>query len=433
MNGWRTTRSTQFRALRGPGFRWAVAVTAAGTLAGCTAAPQAKPQRPSVSVAMTPVVRASVPYTIEANGVVTPLQSAVVAAQVDGIIMEVAFREGQDVARGAVLFRIDSRPYQAAHDLAQAAITRDKATAENAAAQYERYKQLLQTGDVTREQAEQIQTTAAAALATVQVDEAGLKNASFNLDNTTIRAPISGRTGALLVRTGNLVRAASGTALVLINQVKPIMVRFSAPASELHNILKHGARGGLQVVVQPSGMPTGATSGDTATGGYTPATGAAVAKAPLGEELARGTLSFIDNAVDTTTGTVQLKATFNNDEGLLWVGQFVSVSLRLFVEENAIVVPTHAIATGQRGTYVYVIDSTQTAQQRPVVVERTAGSLSIVASGLAAGERVVTEGISRLTPGAAVDLGKGEPTSGAGGGAGKAKGGGGARKGGRPS
>jgi multidrug efflux system membrane fusion protein len=238
-----------------------------------------------------------------------------------------------------------------------------------------------------------------------------VSNAKFNLDNTTVRAPISGRTGSVLMRQGNLVHASGSTPLVVINQVRPILVRFAVPGTQLPLIVQYGSKGGLPVSAIPGGALPTATPNKQApvpadSAKTVPVPGAAGAPAPQNAAPvdAKGTLSFIDNAVDTTTATVMLKATFPNETGSLWAGQFVSTSLRLFVEKDALVIPAQAVVSGQMGTYVYVIDSAETAEQRSVVVERNANGLSVIADGLREGERVVTDGQSKLTPGAAVNL-----------------------------
>jgi multidrug efflux system membrane fusion protein len=262
----------------------------------------------------------------------------------------------------------------------------------------------------------------------VAATQAQVEAARFNLDNTVIRAPISGRTGALLMREGNVVNA-QGSQLVVINQVSPILVRFAIPATQLPLLQRYGSGGGLDVVATPNsgsgsvvdtstnsaiglsmgGDPGGAQSGPPGSGGAGGAGGAQRA-GPATSALAavnqpeHGTLFFIDNAVDTTTGTVLLKASFPNPNKRLWSGEFVSTQLRLFVEQGALVVPTQAVVTGQQGPYVYVISDSGTAQQRPVTVERTAGSLSVIAAGLREGEQIVTEGQSRLTPNAKVSI-----------------------------
>lgn len=387
----------------------AIPLAAAAAFVACSK-PQKRPTRPAVAVAVVPARRAPVPYEIEANGIVTPIQSAAVASQVDGIVTEVFFHEGQDVERGQPLFQIDPRPYRNAYDQALATLARDSASAANALKQVNRYADLVRQRYVTKEEGDQLEATSAASDAVVRADRASVANAKLNLDNTTVRAPISGKTGSLLVRVGNLVHANGATPLVTINQVRPIMVRFAVPASQLPLILQYGSKGGLPVTAIPGGataMGLGSDSSNSAVDAPAQLTPtqqgdndpppAAIAN----PSVAHGTLSFIDNAVDTATGTVTLKATFANMEGSLWAGQFAATTLRLFVEQNALVVPVQAVVTGQKGPYVYVVDG-DTAKQRPVSIARTAGGIAVVASGLQDGARVVTDGQSRLTPGAKV-------------------------------
>lgn len=426
------------RARRGIHAVAAIGLLAA--LAACSKAP-ARPPRPAIAVTVIPVKRASVPYDIEANGIVTPMQTAIVSPQVDGIITEVNFSEGQNVSKGQVLFHLDARPYKAAFDLANAALARDKATASYSQSEADRYEGLVKQGIVTREMGEQLRATAQSAGASVLADQASLDNAKFNLDNTIVRAPIGGRTGSLLVRTGNLVHGSSGTPLVLINQVSPTLVRFAVPAAQLPLILKYGEKDGhpvgLPVKAVPGSMLSASSQSDTTTpmdaasaGGAAPATRPVALEASATDGDATGAMSMIENQVDTTTATVMLKATFANKHGTLWAGQFVATSLRLFVEENVLVLPAQAVVTGQQGTYVYVIDSSNTAQQRPVTVERTAGPISVISNGLSEGERVVTDGQSRVTPGAQVTIGtRGGSGSGSGSGSGAAPGGGGGQGG----
>ena len=399
-------------------------------LAACSKAAAPK-GRPSVPVVVTRARLMDVPYTIEANGVVVPLRAATVGSQVEGIIKRVAFAEGQNVTAGQVLFEIDPRPYRGAYQQALAVLNRDKANAENARREAERYAGLAAQDYVTKEQAEQQRANAGATSANVAGDEAALANAKFNLDNTTIRAPIAGRTGALLVKEGNLVHASGATPLVIINQVSPILVRFAIPATQLPLLQRYGAAGGLVVTATPnSGSETvdpgaqqqvglnigrndpGAASPQAGPPGAAPAStggargGATSPSAQLSSlvQTEHGSLTFIDNAVDTTTGTVLLKATFPNPNQRLWAGEFVAAQLNLFVEQNALVVPTQAVVTGQSGSYVYVVTDSGTASQRPVTVERTAGSMSVIASGLRNNEQVVTDGQSRLTPNAKVQI-----------------------------
>ena len=408
-----------------------------------------------VPVAVSSVRRAAVPYTIGANGTVYPIQTAAVASQVDGIVRKVAFREGQEVQQGQLLFEIDPIPYRAAYNQALANLERDKATLLNAQKEVERYDDLVQRDYVTKEQADQIRANAGVAQASVASDSAAVSNAKFNLDNSTVRAPISGRTGQLLVREGNLVHAASSTPLVVINQIKPIYVQFAIPATNLPDIQKYSSTGTLPVTVSPttSAQPpaandqetdqppgTSISPGDPApaqqpssqqqgqqgqgqssqSAGGPPsqpavtsqprakgANGAPVnAQGPVTVNVPQttGTLSFVNNAVDTITGTVLLKGTFSNARGELWPGEYVATTLRLYVQQDALVVPQAAVMTGQQGSYVFVIDAKNTAQQRSIVVSRMADTLAVISRGLTEGEKVVTDGQSRLTQGAKVNV-----------------------------
>jgi multidrug efflux pump subunit AcrA (membrane-fusion protein) len=480
----------------------AVALAVFPLLSACNKK-QERPQRPVAVVQVAPARRATVPYIIEANGIVTPMQSAAVTAQVDGIVQSVDFQEGQEVRTGQPLFHVDPRPYQNAYAQAAAVLARDSASWLNAKANADRSKQLLTAKVITPQEADVSTTTAATAEATIQADHASLAQVRFNLENTIIRAPIGGKTGSLLVKRGNLVHSGGATPLVVINQVRPILVRFAIPSSQLPLVLQYGSAGGLQVAAVPGGIapPTppidslaaaamspvndagtdGAAlrSGNGGTGGNgnggngsgggggggggrrgsrAGADGGTVGSAdgaaggfgsggphaggnggshggsaapdgksgsqavqqggPAGDRVV-GKLSFIDNAVDTATGTVQLKASFDNSNGRLWAGQFATTSLHLFDQESALVVPVQAIVTGQRGSYVYVVDRADTARQRAVVVERTAGGLAIISNGVRDGDRVVIEGQSRLTPDAPVRIRGANDAGGSGGGGGR--------------
>lgn len=389
------------------GFRALPALCAALVVAAGCSKPQARPTRQPITVAVAVARRADIPYIVEANGVVTPIQSAAVASQVDGIVTRVAFKEGQEVAKGQVLFQVDPRPYQNAYDQALATYARDSATAVNAAQQRDRYQKLVAAQVITPEEAQGYETTAATTAAVVRADQAAVATARFNLDNTTIRAPIAGKTGSLLVRVGNLVRS-GGNPLVVINQIRPITVRFAVPSSELPKLLRYAPDGGLPVTAVPGGGTLGSSTLDStqqsSVAESSPVAEAMAVQQGSGLEPEQGTLSFIDNAVDTTTGTVQLKATFANTDGDLWAGQFASMRMRLYVEQNALVIPAQAIVNGQQGTYVYTLDPESKAQQHQVVVERTADGLAVISAGVNDGDRVVTEGQSRLTPGAVASL-----------------------------
>jgi multidrug efflux system membrane fusion protein len=327
---------------------------------------------------VTTVKRASIPYIVTANGVAEPMQTVAVESQVNGILNRVTFAEGQPVQSGQVLFEIDPRPYVAVLDQARAQLARDQAMAVSAQRDAVRYAALVKEGYVTSSQADQAEANAASAAATVVADRANVEKAALDVANTTIRAPISGRTGSLLVRQGNLVKANSVPPLVVINQIQPILVRFSVAQSQFPDIQRY-YRGGNALLVKA-----------------TPSEGSGV---PL-----QGTLAFVDNNVDSTSGTVLLKARFANPEGTMWPGQYMSVALQLYVDANALTLPAPAVLTGQQGTYVYTIDTAGTAKQRPVQVARTVDSVAVIASGLTDGERVIVDGQSRLVPGSKVSI-----------------------------
>lgn len=344
--------------------------------AACGKAPERPKEKTPVTVAAAEV--RSVPFTLTANGTVEPLQSVAVQPQVAGPVVEVAFQEGDEVRVGQLLFRIDPRPYQAALAQAEAALARDRAQAQNAEREAERYAALVARGYVTQSQADQLRADAAAQRAEVAAGEAAVQAARLNLSYTTIRAPIAGRTGAVLVKPGNVVRVPNPTPLVEINQLQPVMVRFTVPGRMLATLRRAGE--GLSVTATPS-------EGDSAT------------IAPQA-----GTLSFLDNAVDTTTGSIALKARFANAERALWPGQYLTVRVALYDQRDALTVPAGAVQTGQEGTYVFVVDERNHARMTPVTVSRTAGGHAVVEAGLTAGMRVVTDGQSRLFPGAEVEI-----------------------------
>ncbi len=341
----------------------------------------------TVAVTVAAAERRDAPYVIVANGVVEPLQSVAVQSQVAGQLTRVRFREGEDVTEGQVLFEIDARPYQAALAQARAVLARDVAQATSTRRDAERYTTLAQKDYVTKSQADQAIASAAASEATVAADRAAVETAQLNVANATIRAPISGRTGGLQVKEGNLVRAGADVPLVLINQIHPILVRFSLPEKALPDVQRYSRGKKLPVQASPSNG-AGATMGQ---------------------------LTFVDNGVDTTTGTVALKGQFTNEEGRLWPGQFVSVTLQLFVQEGAIVVPSTAVMSGQNGNYVYIVGPDNKVKTQNVTVGRTLADAVVIDKGLDAGLRVVTDGQAKLTPNATVAI---KPSAGSGGRAG---------------
>ena len=302
-----------------------------------------RPERPRVPVTVATVQQRSVPYEIGAIGSVTPIQSVAVRSQVGGILMRVGFEEGEEIEAGRMLFEIDKRPYQAALNQALGALAKDQAQLVNARMQVTRYEELARTQMATREQLDQMTANAQALAATVGADSAAVENARLNLEFCTIRAQIAGRTGSLLLREGNLVRANDANPLVVINQIRPIAVGFAVPQQYLDDIRRYSASRRLDVTIHPSD--------DTA-----------VAMA--------GTLSFINNQVDTTTGTIQLKATFANADRRLWPGEFVTVRLTLSVQPDVLTVPSQAVMTGQSGTFVYVVNPDRSASTQPIQVGR---------------------------------------------------------------
>jgi len=357
-----------------------LATALAAVIVGCSK--NDPPRQPSVPVSITTVRRAAVPYVVTANGVAEPMQTVAIEAQVNGILNRVNFSEGQAVQAGQVLFQIDSRPYMAVLDQARGQLARDEAMAANTRRDATRYAALVKEGYVTGSQADQAEAAAVSAAATVAAHRATVERAALDVANCTIRAPISGRTGSLLVRMGNLVKANSVPPLVVINQIQPILVRFSVPQSKFPDIQRY-YRTGTELQVR--------------------ATASEGAGIPL-----TGALAFVDNNVDSTTGTVLLKARFSNPDGAIWPGQYLSVALQLYVDPNALTLPAPAVLTGQQGTYVYTVDTTGTARQRPVQVARTVDTVAVIASGLREGERVVVDGQSRLIPGSKVTI-KGVP------------------------
>lgn len=359
------------------------AITLAATV-GC--GPSRGGGVPKVPVSVARVERRALPYELEATGSVEPIRSVDVLPQANGTILHVNFDEGDEVAAGQILFEIDPRPYRAALQQAEGALLRDVTQAESAAREAARYKTLAATNTVTQEDYEAKQSAADAAAAAVRSDSATTAIARLNLEYATVRAPIGGRTGRLLLHEGNLVRAGSDP-LVSIVQMRPILVRFPVPATNLP-ALRQRAGQQLKVIAMPARDSASAV---------------------------QGVLSFIDNQVDTTTGSVLLKARFPNRDGALWPGEFVAITLVLGMQNDAVVVPSAAVMQGQQGTYVFVVNNDGTAATQSVTVERTIDSLSVIA-GVPAGALVVTDGQLRLTPNSKVDIRGGPTTETAGGG-----------------
>jgi multidrug efflux system membrane fusion protein len=337
----------------------------------------------AVPVTAASVVQKPMPIDIRVIGTVEAYTTVAVHAQITGQLTSVTFKEGDDVKKGQPLFTLDRRPLEGALHQAQAVLERDSAQAANAKAQAARYRDLAQRGIATREQVDQINANAAAIEATLGADRAAVESAKVQLTYATIAAPNAGRTGALMVHEGNLVRANDTTPLVVINQVAPIYVTFGIPEAQLPDLKRYMKQGSLHVEAR-SPTDTGAAS--------------------------NGRITFVDNAVDQTTGTIKIKGTFANDDHRLWPGQFVNVVLTLTTDPAAIVVPGAAVQTGQQGTYVFVVKADQTVDLRPVAVERSNGTETVIKDGLKPGETIVTDGHLRLVPGSKVSIkGSGTP------------------------
>jgi membrane fusion protein, multidrug efflux system len=330
-----------------------------------------------IPVAVGTVVQKAMPIEISVIGAAEAFSSVAIRAQTTGQLNSVSFTEGDDVTAGQVLFTLDRRPMEAALQQAQANLDRDVAQAANAAQQAKRYDELAARGIATREQVDTSRTAVAALNATVEADKAAVENAKVQLQYATITAPISGRTGALMVHEGNLVRANDTTPLVVINQVAPVSVTFAIPEARLPELKKYMAGGALRVTANPPNDDS---------------------------PPAVGRISFVDNSVDQTTGTIKVKGTFPNTDRRLWPGQYVNVVVTLTMDPGAIVVPSVAVQAGQQGSYVFVVNAEQKVDLRPVTVKRTGATETVIESGLKPGETVVTDGHLRLVPGARITV-----------------------------
>lgn len=370
------------RAVRRAALAAALGATlAAGLLlAGCSGRAEKRggpPQGAAVPVLAADVVTQDVPVTLKTIGSVEAYNTVNLGARVGGTLLRVGFREGQNVRRGDLLFEIDPRPYEAALQSALADSARDVARVASAVADEQRYADLVVKDYVTKQQYEAVKANADAMRATLRADEAACTAARLNLGFCSIRAPISGRTGNLFVDPGNLVKANDSNPLVTIQQIVPVYVSFSIPEQRLPEIRAHQSAGTLRV--------TASVSADSSA-------------------VHEGELTFVDNAVDPTTGMVQLKATFPNTDESLWPGQFMNVSLELTVRQGVVVVPAPAVQTSQRGDFVYVIKPDMTVEMRPVTAGLVVDGQVVIERGLQPGERVVTDGQLRLTPGSKVSI-----------------------------
>lgn len=348
-----------------------------GNRAAQSAAP---PPDPTIPVTAGVARAQDVPVYVEGLGTMQAINTVNVKSRVDGQIIRAFFTQGQEVKPNDPLFLIDPRPYQAALDQAKANAAKDNAQLVGAQRDLARYASLVGKGFQTRQSYEDQQATVAQLQAAVQADTAAIETAQLNLGYAMIRAPIGGRTGALLVDPGNYVQASTGTPLVSITQIKPIYLSFTVPATNLDAILQSQAAHKLEVDAFSS-------EGTTLLG--------------------KGTLSFIDNHVNTSTGTIALEATFANANERLWPGEFVDARLILSVRHNAITVPEGTVMAGPSGSYVYVINPNDTVQRRDVQIASRQDGIAVIAKGLAAGEKVVVAGQYRLTDNVKVRIGTG--------------------------
>ena len=350
-------------------------------LASCSSKPQEANASKNSKGSAAPVTVAvvgtkAIPIMITTFGTVQAHSSVQIKAEVGGNLTQVHFRKGQSVKTGDLLFTIDPRSYRAVLDQAKANLVRDRAQEENALLNAERSKELLRRGFISQSDNDRAQTDAKVASAAVRADEAAVVNAGIQLERCSIRSPISGKAGDLLISEGTLIKA-NDVPLVTINQIHPIEIFFSIPQADLPTVRSHMVQKKLKVsasLPKDTGPP---------------------------EE---GDLFFVDNAIDKTTGTVQLGALFNNVRESLWPGQFVNVTLVLNVEKDAIVVPTVALQAGREGKFVFVVKPDNTVEVRPVTARMTAVIETVIEKGLQPGERVVTDGQLRLVPGAKIEI-----------------------------
>lgn len=342
---------------------------------------KAPPPRPKPVVAVEDVKQGIIPFIITATGLVEPNRSVAVQAQVSGMITRVAFAEGDDVRQGQVLFEIDGRPFRAALEQARGQVARDNALLARARDNLARYEKLAKDGYATREQLDQFAGEAQALEATVSSGQATIARAQFELGNTVVRAPMSGKTGALALQQGNIVRALTEPPLVVINQVKPVLVRFTVPERDFSEIRARSTGRALAVRVAPN-----AAAQDSA-------------RRPI-----EGVLTFVDNAIDQSSGAIALKARVANDDAVLWPGQFVTVALELYVDSSAVAIPAQSVLSSQNGTFVYIVDGEGKAKRTVVKAGRTMGPNVVIDTGLVGGERVITDGQTRIGDGMAVEV-----------------------------
>ncbi len=355
------------------------AVAAAFAITGCSQKQDAVPQKkeiPPVPVAMAAATTRDVPVQLVGIGTVHAAATVSVKSQQKGELQKVAFKEGDEVKAGDLIFTIDPRPFDAALQMTRANLDRDKAQLVRAEADMKRADELLKSDSIAQSAYDQFRSAVDSQKATIAADDAAMANAQVQRDYCFIRAPISGRIGALLINQGNVVRDAD-TVLAVINQVKPIYVDFNLPEQNLPDIRAYQAKGALKVTSTFPQHP---------------------------DIQAVGALTMINNEVDTTTGTIKLRATFENTDETLWPGQFVNVALTLELRTGVVTVPAEAVQLGQNGSFVFIAKADSTVEMRPVTTGATADRMTIIEKGLSVGEKVVTGGHLRLIPGSKYEL-----------------------------
>lgn len=335
-------------------------------------------QRPAVPVTVSSSVEKTIPVQLRAIGKVQAYSTVVIKSQVAGQVVSVHFREGQEVKQGDLLFTIDPRPFEADVKKAEAQLAKNRAQLQNAKRLIERYQTVVKRGYVSEEQYDAALANLAALEASVRADEAALESARLELKYCSIQSPVAGYAGEVKVHRGNIMKENDNERpMVTLNQVSPIYVSFAVPERYLPEINRHLEAGTLEVLARVQGDEKNPVSGQ---------------------------LSFVDNAVNTETGTIQLKATFSNDARTLWPGQFANVVLTLTTQAGAVVVPSQAVQTGQQGQYVFVVKPDSTVEYRPVAVGRTLDQEVVIDRGLVGGEEVVTDGQLRLAQGSRIKV-----------------------------
>ncbi len=374
------------------------------------AAPTPRPSKSDqgLPVLAVDVVVKPIPVQIATVARVQPMASVAIQPRIDGVISSVAVEDGQDVKAGDLLFTLDDRALQAALKQAQANLAKDRALLENAKKNVDRLVPLAAKNYTSMQNLDQAKTDVATFAATAMADEAQIQSSQVELSYTRIQAPIAGRLGAINLKLGNSVRVANSTALVTINQLHPIYVAFAVQQDDLNHLKAAMAAGPVQVSATfgKTRVMVGTAAAAQAVATVDPADDPENGGAIRPNRLEQGTVAFIDNTIDTASNTVMVKARFDNPRDRLWPGQFVNVLMTLRTQPNAIVIPTKALQISQQGNYVWLIKADQTVEMRPVKVDRRVADELVIADGLHAGDKIVTEGQMRLEAGVKIEIQK---------------------------